>query len=187
MDDELTNLLPLDRLKTLRRRYFLRLFVVAATLFTLLIAASSVLLVPTYVLLKNNAELKERHLASLTDSHLLTNEKELFERLTSLSNSAKILSALSGAPSVGKLIAAVMGAPRPGVTLSGFSYTPALVTPKKAPATLTITGRATTRESLRSFQLALQGVSFVSSASLPVSAYAQSDDISFTITLVLKT
>ena len=77
---------------------------------------------------------------------------------------------------------ATLAVPRPGVTLSSFTYVPAAGT---NPGTLAISGRAATRDALRSYQLALQSAALARSAVLPVSAYAPDANIAFTVTVTL--
>lgn len=182
MRDPLTNLLPDDRLRSLRRSYFLRLGATASVLATFLIAAYALLLLPTYMYLLNTASAKRAHLASIESSLASSDEAELSARLDALSNDAATLMALGKAPSVTGLIRDLLGVSRPGITLSGIAYTPA---GGKTPGTLAVSGTAATRDSLRQYQIALQALPFVSSADLPVSAYAQDSNIGFTITLTL--
>lgn len=185
MNDELTDLLPLDRQKKLRRWYFVRLSVVGVILMTLLVGSSAILLLPTYVFLSKSAVEKQARLTSLGSSLSPEKQKELSQRLSALTSKAKILTELTALPSVEITLQAILAVARPGITLSGFTYTPAKSTPKNTPRTLVITGASATRDALRAYQLALQEVPFVSTAVLPVSAYAQSSDIPFAITLTL--
>jgi Tfp pilus assembly protein PilN len=182
MYNELTNLLPQERQSALSRDYFLRLSVVGAVLLSILTFAAAVLLVPTYVFLAKSANAKEIRLVTIKSALSSANETELSARLAALSGDAAILTALAGAPSVSAIIRTVLVVSRPGITLSGFAYTP---TVNNVPGILTISGIAATRDALRGYQLALQGAPFALSAALPVSAYANDTNITFTITVTL--
>ncbi len=182
MHNELTNLLPLERQHSLRRDYFLRLGVVILTTLVALLIASAVLLVPTYVFLAGSAREKEARLAHLDATLSSSDEVALSAQLTALSERVATLSALAGAPSISGIMRSVLIIPRPGIILSGFEYAPAT---DKSAATLAVSGRAATRDALRSYQLALQNSSLARSADLPVSAYAKDADIAFTITVTL--
>ncbi len=182
MHNELTNLLPFKRQRALSREYFLRLGVVGAVFLGILIFASAVLLLPTYVFLADNARAKEARLASIESALSSADEKALSTRLTALTNDAATLTALANAPSASSIIRAVVAVPRPGIALSGFAYTPAA---NKISGTLALSGTAATRDALRKYQLALQGMPFALSATLPVSAYAKDTNIAFTITVTL--
>ncbi|MEK7604397.1 MAG: hypothetical protein AAB442_01195 [Patescibacteria group bacterium] len=185
MNDELTNLLPLERQKALRRNYFLRFFVVSAWMTTILVMVAGILLIPTYVFLTRSFGAKQAHLASLTSAVFSADEKNLSDQIASLTQDAAALTTFNTAVSMGTLVASLLNVTRPGIVLSGISYTPASATKKNMATTMTLSGTAATREALRSYQLALQGAPGVSTVVLPVSAYAQSSDIAFSITLTL--
>ena len=181
MNDERTNLLPPERQHALRRNYFLRLGVTIVVFLIVFIAAAAVLLIPTYVFLTESARAKDARLASLesTPSH---GDDALSTQLTILSNETATLNALASTRQVSAVIRDMLAVPRPGIILSGFTYAPLA---SKNSRTLGISGTASTRESLRNYQLALQGVSWALSADLPVSAYAKDTDISFTVLVTL--
>lgn len=182
MHNELTNLLPPLRQRTLRYDYFIRLSVVVTLLLTVLASAAAVLLLPTYVFLSASARVGETHLASIESKISSFDEATLSAQLIALSNNTATLSALAGTHSVSAIMSSVLAISRPGITLSGFAYSPIV---DENPGTLAISGTAATRDALRSYQLALQSASFVHSADLPVSAYAKDTAITFTITVTL--
>lgn len=183
MHNELTNLLPPERLRALAWDYRFRIGVVAIVLTTILVLAAAALLVPTYVFLNISAAAKEEHLANIASTYSSAEEIALLSRLAALSSDTAALAALSHTPSISAIIRATLSIPRSGITLSGFSYVPPL---GKNSGVLTISGTSGTRDALRSYQLALQGAPFARSASLPVSAYANDTDIAFTITVTLS-
>lgn len=176
------DLLPAERSSALRREYFLRLGVVSALVVALLVGVTAVLMLPTYVYLSNTAAAKQAHLANIESTLASSDETGLAARLAALSGDAAILMALGDTPSATGISREALAVPRPGISLSGFSYLPKV---GKTPGTFALSGVATTRDSLRQYQLALQGVSFATAADLPVSAYAKDTDIAFTITLTL--
>lgn len=187
MTESVTNLLPYGRLKHLRKQYWFRLGTVAALLMTALVGVSAVLLLPTYVLLTKKVDDKKAVLAASLASPSSVDEKQLSERLSLLTSHAATLETLARAPSVSTRITALLAVSRPGITLSGFTYTPASPkgSAKNTLETISISGKAVTRDALHTFQLALQNTPFISSAVLPVSAYALSSDVPFTIALTL--
>lgn len=182
MDNELTNLLPLERQQALSRGYFVRLGVVISMLLTILTGIAALLLLPTYIFLVQSAASKQEHLANIESTLSSSDEKTLSARLATLSNDVATLAALGRNPSASTVLRTALAVPRPGVALSGFVYTPAA---GKIPGTLAITGVAVTRNALRAYQLALQSAPFAAAADLPVSAYAKDTDIEFTITVTL--
>ncbi|MFZ3043559.1 MAG: hypothetical protein WA058_00400 [Minisyncoccia bacterium] len=182
MNNRLTNLLPPERQRILFREYFLRLGVVIAVLVTILMCIAALLLLPTYVFLLRSESAKGSQLANVESILASADEKTLSAHLTALSKDAAVLVALGKLPSPSVLVRSALAVPRSGVTVSGLVYAPAT---SKTPSTLAISGVATTRDALRSYQLALQSAPFAANADLPVSAYAQDADISFTITVTL--
>ncbi|MDE2173507.1 MAG: hypothetical protein KGJ31_02845 [Patescibacteria group bacterium] len=182
MHRELTNLLPLERRRALRRDYVLRLGVIAALFVSALFFIAAALLLPTYVFLTGSFKVKETHLANIESTLSSVSQKTISDRLAALSDHAATLIAITNTPFASVVIREVLAIPRPGITLSGFVYTPAA---RGRPGVVTVSGTAATRDTLRNYQLALEGASFALSADLPVSAYAKDTAISFTITVTL--
>jgi Tfp pilus assembly protein PilN len=180
MREEVTNLLPLERQRTLSRDYFLRLAVVMVLIMSTLALVAIVLLIPTYVFLTSSASTKEAHLASIDSTLSSSDEVSFSARLTTLGRNVATLSAL--APSPSSIIRKALAVSHPDIALTGFVYAPA---EGARPGTLDISGSAATRNALRNYQLALQSVSFARSAELPVSAYAEDSNIAFTIRVTL--
>lgn len=182
MPNSLTNLLPPERRRQLSRDYLFRLGVVAAVLVMLLILAATALLIPSYFFLDSSQRAKEARLAKIQQSLAATNDAAISARLTALSNAAARLSALSDAPSASATIRTIFAVPRPGIMINGITYR---APTQKTPASVLLSGTAATRDALRTYQLALENVPFISSADLPVSAFAKDADIPFTITAML--
>lgn len=183
MTSGLTNLLPRERHRTLRREYFWRLAVVAAVLGIVLIAAAAILLLPTYLYLSNEVQSRTSRLSAVSTALASSDEAELLERLNALSQDTATLAKLGTAPSASAVVSEVLAISRPGITLSNISYTPAV---GNTAASMVISGLAATRDALRNYQLALQGTSFAQGVDLPVSAYAKDSNISFGITITFS-
>lgn len=182
MHNTLTNLLPSERQRSLTREYALRIAVVAAMLTVVLTIAAGALLMPAYVFLAGSERTKAERLAAIDSAVVPADDAAFAARLATISKNVSALIALSKTPSISALLRETLSIARPGLTLSGFSYAPATA---KTAAALTVTGIAATRETLRSYQLALQAAPFARSAALPVSAYAEDTDIPFTITITI--
>lgn len=182
MHNEFINLLPQDRQKTLSRDYVVRLSVVVVWFIVALIFIAALLLLPTYVFLTGSISAKKNHLANIESALSSADETAISMRLAALSDDATTLVALATAPSVSVIIRAALAVSHPGIALSDFSYTQAK---KKTSGTLSISGKAATRNALRNYQLALESAPFALSAALPVSAYAKDTDITFTILITL--
>lgn len=182
MINKLTNLLPSSRQDLIAHEYVFRLGVVAISLCSALVLVAAVLLLPSYVFLLGSAEAKGTHLATIKSTLSSADEKNLSVRLSSLSNDVATLTMFAKKMPVSVAARSILGITRPGITLSGLLYTS--VVGKNSP-TFALSGTASSRDALRNYQIALQGASFVSSAELPVSAYAKDTNITFTITVTL--
>lgn len=175
---ELINLLPEPRKRSLRRLYFMRLVVVATVLAAAVMVVHGVLLLPSYLHLRGVVEERTDTLASMQATLAGSEEQELSARIEALRNDATRLGRLSTLPKASAGIAAVLKVPREGIRLSGFSFAPG-----KDGASMTVSGVASTREALRSYEQALANEPYIASSDLPISAYAKESDIAFSILL----
>lgn len=177
---DLTNLLPDERKRMMRRNYFLRLGTVAALLLAFVIVLHGAMLIPSYAYLSQDIQSKETRVASLSSSNLTPDEKAASAELSALSGNAAYLSRLADVPTISAAVKLVLGVPRRGIVLSGLA-----LSPQEGTTTLgmAVTGTAATRESLHDYVLALQGEPWIGAATLPISAYAQDTAVPFTITL----
>lgn len=179
MELELTNLLPEERIRSLRRIYFFRLGVVAVLLLSGVTLVHGVLLLPSYMYLRNQVEERTASLTSLTATLAGSEEKEISVRVAALAEDSAYLARLSSVPKASAAIREIAALPRSGIRLTGFSFAPK----EGAESEMSVTGVATTREALRTFEQSLADQPFITSADLPISAYAKERDISFTISL----
>lgn len=182
MQVNLTNLLPEVRQRLLAREYRFRLGVVILAVATALVVVAGIFLIPTYIFVAENVVVQQTRLASIDATFVKADGPALSKHLTALSGEVVVLLGLKSGVAVTKTIASILTVPRPGVVLSEFLYTAAT---GKNKATFSISGTATTRDTLRNYQLALQSMPFIAAADLPISAYAKDSDIAFTITTTL--
>lgn len=183
MNSELTNLLPDDRARALRRDYFFRLASVTFWMGAILVAVTGILLIPTSVFLNGEIGQRNAKLASLESTLASSDEVALEARLSALNADTAALAALGGVTSPSTVLKDTLAVPRPGIVLTGFSFT---ATQTGKSGQLLINGTASSRDDLRAYQLALQGASFVKNADLPISAYANDTNIPFIITVTLS-
>lgn len=182
MPDNL-NLLPPERRRALRLRYFARLGASVAYLAVALIVMAGVLFAPTLVFLHATRLAAQRQLTALDAALSAHDVSAISARLVALSTNATALIALTNAPSASGVLRRALAVARPGIALSGFTYVPAA---PKHPGTLTLSGSASSRGDLRAYQLALEGTPGFAKADLPVSSYAKESDIPFSITVTLS-
>lgn len=177
---ELTNLLPPDRLATQRQGYFLRLATVAVFALAGVALVSGIMLVPSYLYLEHQIQVRERSIAAADANLALSHGKETNARLSALSDTATYLARLATTTTATGALRGVLAVPRPGITLTGLTFTPPT---HSGDGQMVLTGSAATREALRTYDDALTQLPFVANADLPISAYAKDADIPFTITL----
>lgn len=184
MNSELTNLLPEERTRGLRRTYFVRLASVSVNMLTILVVITGVLLIPAYVFLQTEIQTRTQTLAHIESTLASADEVALEARLSQLGSNTDTLNSLSKNTSATTVMRNVLAVPRAGIALSGFSYTP----PQGLRSgQIIVNGLADSRNDLRAYQLALLGSSFVKSADLPISAFASDTNIGFSITITLST
>lgn len=178
---ELTNLLPEARKRKFRRRYFLRLATVLLILLSLLTLLHGVLLLPTYLYAYNEVTRSKAELALRQASEDAAGEIELTARQAKLVAISADLGQLASTPAASTLLRNLLVVPRPGIALTGFTFTAPSGT--GTVARMQVTGVAGSRDALRQYARALGQLPFVTSADLPISAYAKETNINFTITL----
>jgi Tfp pilus assembly protein PilN len=177
---ELTNLLPPDRSRAFRREYFLHLATVSVVVLALLVIAHGLLLLPTYLSLTAERTAQSTALAKLDTNLQAADQRDIGQRVAALTSDAAYLAKLGSLPTASSLVRAILLVPHDGITLTGISFTPPL---DASAGHLLLTGEASTRDTLRAYDLALAALPFVKSAELPISAYAKETDIPFTISV----
>ncbi len=180
MAHELTNLLPPERARSLRRLYFMRLATVGILMLGGIVVAHGVLLLPSYLYVSEQVRSREAALASFSSTLAGSEEQEVKARIAALNEDASHLSSLAETPAASALIRALLAVPHPGIRLSGFTYTPAI---NGAEPKMSLSGVAASREALRRYDEALASLPYVSDTDLPISAYAKESDIAFSIAL----
>jgi Tfp pilus assembly protein PilN len=182
MSKRTINLLPLSRQKALEQEYWVHFVTVVLVALTWLVVTAGVLLIPSYVLLGTSTTVKQSDLQNI--EHLLSSsdETELLGRLKKITDEAKSLRALKNVPSATHAVMTVLSVPHTGIALTGFVYVPGV---GKTPRSVVVSGVASSRATLQAYQTALQSTQGISSAELPVSAYAKERAIPFTISVAL--
>ena len=180
MSLDVINLLPPEKKRAFRRGYFLRLATVAVLLIAALVIVHAVLLLPSSIYLSVVREARERELAAIAES-AASETSATSIRLAKLKEDAVYLTRLGEAPAASAAVQSVLLVPRQGIRITSITFAPS--TGNAADGVMTVSGIASTREALRSYNLALSNAPFVSKAELPISSYAAEADIQFTITL----
>jgi hypothetical protein len=182
MHPELTNLLPAEKTKAFRQEYFVRLLTIVVLVIIVLVIAQIVFLLPSYLYERELVSTRSSELQALSTNLATAQEQQAQVRLLALQSGANLLLGLGKTPTASTVLRAVLAVSRPGISLSGFAYGQT-GNASSSVRTLQLSGVAATREDLRSYDAALGGLPFVSSADLPISDYAKDSQIPFTITL----
>lgn len=176
----LTNLLPEDRRRALAREYLLRLVALVGAAASVLVLIHAALLAPSYIYLSEEVTTRTEHLSDISALAGSSQEGALGERSAKVEADAQALSILVSLPAASPVIEDILALPRFGVSITGLSVTPSL---EGGEAKMSVSGIASTRETLRRYYQALSALPFVASAHLPLSVYASEAEIPFTIAL----
>jgi len=182
MSGELTNLLSPDRVQSFRRSYFFRLGALGSVVLALLVIIHGIFLLPTHIFLTKKIAANEFELTGLSRSILSAGETSFEARLAVLSKSVERIELLGANEPVIKTLTKTLDILHTGIVLTGLSF--AAPTTKKG-TTISLSGIAATRDTLRQYQIALSNAPFIASADLPVSTYAKDTKIPFTIVVTL--
>lgn len=181
---DITNLLPEDNIRRFRRVYFYRLVTFTVYVVALLTVIHATLLFPTHILLASQIVTREIEVEQLRVSIAHSNETALTTNLSEVLKRAARVMSLGKARSAGSVMHDILAVPHVGVSLSGLSYQAQEGT--KGGTKVTLMGTASTRDDLRAYQIALQGLSIVLAAELPVSEYTKRIQIPFSIVITLR-
>ncbi len=176
----LLNLLPPEHMQSLMRAYHLRVVVVVVSVLLFILGVHLALLVPAYIYEQVAIQTREAELAELTAARISEEEKQFDARATLFAADAAYLSRLSEAPSASDALRILLGVSRPGITLQGMTFA---IGKGKEPQKITLSGVASTRNTLRQYVGALKDVAGIQGAEVPISTYAQESNIRFTVTL----
>lgn len=183
MNTNRIDLLPQKSARARIREYYIRLTVVVLISVTILACVASVSITPTYLLISENLTARGVTLSGLKLKSTATDEREITARIASLLSYTNAVLALKNVSPASTLVASVLAIPRTGILISSMSY----VSGSGGKATsLLLSGSATTRNTLRDYQIALGQSPRILSVDLPVSVYAKDTNIPFNMTLVLK-
>jgi hypothetical protein len=177
---ELTNLLPSEHSRAFQREYFMHLITVSVIALGIVIVVHGLFLMPTYLSLTDELTSEKTQLAALDSNLQGSEQRDIGSRIEHLSTDSAYLTKLGTISTASSAIRSILLVEHDGITLTGISFTPPTDT---AQGTMLLTGVATTRDTLRQYDLALSGLPSVSKADLPISAYAKDTLIPFTITL----
>lgn len=177
------NLIPFEQKKRLEKEYKNRKFIMWSTHVVVVLAVSIILLVPSYFLSRTKAgEVKNEldHVRRVLDTEL--QPSEVTQELIEASRNAQDLKPLVQKNSIYSLIKIFESKPA-NIRIKNIVFDNER---DPEPATITLTGIATDRESLRSFGRLMEARTEFSTVDLPVSNFAKEKDIEFSMLVTIK-
>lgn len=175
------NLLPEQQRREVRREYFSRLAIVSLIFASLCFLAGTAALLPSFILSRAREAALSDQAAVLTHSVELASATGSDKKLQNAKDHLALLSARLGESSPRELLSLLIEQKKNGITLSRFAFAR---NPSGA-MVVTVAGKASDRETLVAFSETLKKVPAFTSSNLPISNFAQSQSIPFTITVTV--
>jgi Tfp pilus assembly protein PilN len=181
---QMINLLPLEYKKNQRKALLFRVSFVALTIFSLVVAASSILLLPLY--LSATAQVKgEKDRLNLYKTSQSFSDTETSSRTITDTNNKISIFALEESDSQFSAVLTLLDE----ITPSGISITDMTLATSdsgKKSTQLELRGNASTRESLVKFVDALKAQKSFESVELPISGLVKDSNIDFNMSFVIN-
>lgn len=175
------NLIPNEDKKQMSRDFYLRLVTLFFVMLSMSLLTASVLILPSYFLsyvekntINANLELQKNKLVPLPDQDTLMTVKDLKNELDLVENAKKNQGVFSQ-----KVMNEIISKKTPGIKITGIFYQ----NDSKTGGRVNISGRASNREILLSFRLALENDAAFSKVDLPISNFVKGSDIEFNLSL----
>ncbi len=175
------NLLPDSRKRALANLYLVRVAVVAIVALSAVLGIHAALTTPSLVYVNQVVRDRTQQLAGLGVQLAGEEDKQVGERVARLTQTATTLTQNAQGVSASGAVRAIIAIGHPGVTITGVSFARGQAVDTHR---LSITGKAVSREALRSYASALGSLSYVRTVDLPISAYAKESNIDFSLTLI---
>ena len=169
------NLLPEQTKKAFTRHYYLTLVTTLSSALALATVLGVLLLIPSYLLARNEAESSERYLSALEETVGLRERAGVTDVMRELSEEVSILSSFESSRPTANIIKAIDQALPRRVFLQGVSVTH--FGPRAGEVALV--GIADTREDLLAFSDALKATPLFKNVSIPVNQLVPGVDVKF--------
>lgn len=173
------NLLPKIQKKKIIREYQVRFWVVALALTFTAEIISLILLVPPYITAETRINILNAQSASFLAQNVTIETSKLGNIVQQTNNYLNILNSSSTPTSAVEALQNIVNMPGVAVRMNSFVYTT-----QNGQQQIVITGTASSRQALLDFTKKLKNQPGIVSADLPVSDFAKSQDIDFSITIL---
>lgn len=171
------NFLPEENKNRVVRKYRLKLVLVYIGLSCVLFATGFALAIPSYAILyaKRNAALLQEQTMSAGADRSIASEVKVLKEKTALADNA------SRQAPMAKILDKILSRQTSSISISGIGLKRG-----EEEGTITLEGKATSRDALVAFSKALQGEPSFSKVDLPVGSLARAKDIPWTILITSK-
>jgi hypothetical protein len=175
------NLLPKDQKNRIIREYKVRFWVVACALVLASEIISLILLVPSYLTVKTRFDILDSQSAGLTVKNLTSETSDLSSIVQNTNNYLSVFNSSSTPIGVVAAIQNIASVRDKSVRIGSFFYRT-----NNGQQQIVISGNANSRQSLLDFAKRLKGQPGVVSADLPVSNFAEAQNINFSINILMN-
>ena len=174
------NLLPLEEKKNVRRLYVVRLFIVTAVLVSITGTLSTAFLVPAYILLTVKERRLQGDVLMLSGGGVGPVDQETEMLVKETNDLITIFSTRND--QLSRVITALRAKEGDGVAITGYFFQKKGAETGETRVEFSLRGVAATRSALVAFEDRLKDDTYFTSIELPVSDFARSRDITFSIT-----
>jgi hypothetical protein len=175
------NLLPKNQKSKIVREYRIRFVAVACSLFLAAEIISLILLFPSYLTVQTRINILNSQSTSQKVQNLTTEIASLGSIIQQTNNYLDVFNSSSTPVGVVESLQNIIGTRDKTIRIGSFYYKT-----NKEQQQIVITGKANSRQSLLDFTKKLKNLPGVVSVDLPVSDFAKSKDIDFSINILMN-
>lgn len=172
------NLLPAYEKKKVTRRYYMRLASVFVFMVSCVLLFGSALLLPTFILLRDEAQVSAQYLETSEASLRLAERSAQGRKVAALIERQRILVPYAKQGSAADMLTALLATRPNGVSITTIGYMH-----KDGATEVNFSGTAPTRTLLVGFTDALRRSAAFESVSLPISSLIADEDIPFSFSV----
>lgn len=178
------NLLPLEYKKNQRKALLFRVSFVALTIFSLVVAASSILLLPLYLSATAQVKAEKDRLNLYKTSQSFSDTETSSRTITDTNNKISIFALEESGSQFSGVLALLNEITPSGISITDMTLATSSMNKKNTQ--LELRGNASTRESLVKFVDALKAQENFESVELPVSGLVKDSNIDFNMSFVIN-
>ena len=178
----MVNLLPVQNQTRLSRTYYIRLATTFLSVAAVVLFVGGLLLAPSYLLARDEAESAKRYLSALDESAGLRERSGALSVVAELKEGIDLSKLFAEPATTADALSAITAHVSGGLHIGKIVFGKT----EEGQVSISVTGVADTRTNLLSFAESLKADAFFEGVTLPVSQLAQDADIEFTLRFVVK-